>query len=56
MPKSPKVEIITERRNTHIVPTTRQPLDQNPAVIYLATLAPGSRRTLEPALNTMAQL
>src|SRR5690242_11166411 len=56
MTKTPKVEIITERRNSHIVPASQQPLDQNPTVIYLATLAPGSRRTMEQALNTMAEL
>jgi integrase/recombinase XerC len=35
---------------------TDQPLSQNPAAVYIASLAPGSRRTMIHALNTIADI
>jgi hypothetical protein len=35
---------------------TDQPLSQNPAAVYIASLAPGSRRMMIHALNTIADI
>lgn len=43
-------------RETALVVTSESPADQNAAAIYLAGLAPGSRRTMREALNTIAGL
>lgn len=40
----------------HLATIDMQQADQQPAVVYLASLSVGSRRTMTQALNTMAQI
>jgi hypothetical protein len=42
--------------DSRLVSRTELPPDRNPAAVYLASLAPGSRRTMLQSFNTVAAL
>jgi len=47
---------LTTSQSTSLALTHSQPLENNPAAVYLASLAPGSRRAMLGALNNIAEL
>lgn len=53
MPDAPRDDLPAARE---IVPAGARPPDRNPAAVYLASLAEGSRRTMHHSLNVIAWL
>jgi len=52
----PTVSAISYTTTTELAPVTNLPNQQNPGLVYLASLSPGSRRTMRQALDVMADI